>query len=269
MKSIYQFSDFREYLRAFYAFKKSASSGFTFRRFSEAAEIKSPNYLKLVMDGHRELSQKHIHCFAKALELTFDETQYFEALVHFGQTEEQQEGAYYSNRLRKLKKTKPGRAVKLSRAPEILSQWYTPAVLVCLEDQKIQEAPSWVSKMTGISVEEARKTIQTLRTTGVVAESAGSYRLNHHYFDLRDTKARDAVHERYLQQQLALSQKVFQKRYRQGAKFSSHTFTIAKTRFADYEDRINQFIQELTTLTNKDPVEEVVQLNFQMFRLPE
>ncbi|MGD8861085.1 MAG: TIGR02147 family protein [Myxococcales bacterium] len=52
---VYDYLDFRAYLRAYYGAKKAADRGFSFRVFSRLAGVKASNHLKLVMDGKRGL----------------------------------------------------------------------------------------------------------------------------------------------------------------------------------------------------------------------
>ena len=52
---IFQFLDYRTYLRAFYDAEKASSSTFSYRAFSMRAGLASPNHLKRIMDGERSL----------------------------------------------------------------------------------------------------------------------------------------------------------------------------------------------------------------------
>ena len=53
--NIYNFSDYRDFLKDRYRQLKEADPVFSFRHFSKQAGFGSPNYLKLVMDGKRNL----------------------------------------------------------------------------------------------------------------------------------------------------------------------------------------------------------------------
>jgi uncharacterized protein (TIGR02147 family) len=51
---VFRYRDYREFLGAFYAQKKQ--SGLSYRGFARAAGLGAPNYLKLVIEGKRNLS---------------------------------------------------------------------------------------------------------------------------------------------------------------------------------------------------------------------
>lgn len=86
------YTDYRQYLKDFYIYKKQTQSSlvrsYSYATFSAAADIKSPNYLKLIIDGQRNLSSSMIRKFAKALQLSKSEIEEFEALVNYGQAKE-------------------------------------------------------------------------------------------------------------------------------------------------------------------------------------
>ena len=54
------YADYRHYLSDFYKYKVKTSSSvirpYSYATFSAAADIKSPNYLKLIIEGKRNLS---------------------------------------------------------------------------------------------------------------------------------------------------------------------------------------------------------------------
>lgn len=83
------YMNYRQYLADFYAYKRKASKGqlraYNYAVFSAAANIKSPNYLKMIIEGKRNLSDDMIGKFGKALGLNKDQTEEFRSLVSFTQ----------------------------------------------------------------------------------------------------------------------------------------------------------------------------------------
>ena len=56
LPSLGDYSDYRKYLNDYYRFKKANDRNYTYSIFSARADIRSPNYLKLVVEGKRNLS---------------------------------------------------------------------------------------------------------------------------------------------------------------------------------------------------------------------
>lgn len=84
-----EYTDFRKYLKNVYEFRRANESTglrhYSYSTFSAAADIKSPNYLKLIIEGRRNLSEDMMTRFARALRLTREEANEFRALVRYGQ----------------------------------------------------------------------------------------------------------------------------------------------------------------------------------------
>ncbi len=81
--------DFRKYLADYYLYRRELSRNdlrpYNYAVFSAAANIKSPNYLKLIIEGRRNLSEDMIAKFAKALSLSKEQAEEFKLLVLYGQ----------------------------------------------------------------------------------------------------------------------------------------------------------------------------------------
>lgn len=124
------FTDFREYLRAFYDYKihlhKNSYSQYSYKTFSASADIKSPNYLKMIIDGERNLSKTTARKFAKALGLDKESTEEFLLLVEYGQAQDPLE------RNRHLKALNEFRTKRRIKSGE-------------LQTEKLQSAPTWIS----------------------------------------------------------------------------------------------------------------------------
>ncbi len=84
-----EYTDFRAYLRDVFDYRRSTEATgvrpYSYSHFSAAADIKSPNYLKLIIEGRRNLSEDMISRFARALRLSRADTEEFRSLVHYGQ----------------------------------------------------------------------------------------------------------------------------------------------------------------------------------------
>ena len=90
--SISDYMDYRKFLKDFYEFKrestKHALRPYNYAIFSAAADIKSPNYLKMIIEGKRNLSDDMISKFSKACGMNKAESDEFSLLVLFNQAEE-------------------------------------------------------------------------------------------------------------------------------------------------------------------------------------
>src|SRR5258708_5756088 len=86
--------------------KRTESTGmrtYSYSHFSAAADIKSPNYLKLIIECKRNLSDDMILRFARALRLEKQQAEEFRALVHYGQADEPVERNKYLKDLAEIR----------------------------------------------------------------------------------------------------------------------------------------------------------------------
>ena len=83
--SVYGYTDFRTYLRDYYEFRKDGQHDYSFRAFSKTAGFSSPNILKLMIDGERNISPEATQKFCKGLNLTGQMAEYFATLVRMNQ----------------------------------------------------------------------------------------------------------------------------------------------------------------------------------------
>jgi hypothetical protein len=96
---VFAYLDYRAFLRDYYRARKAAGRGFSYRSFSRRAELRSPNYLKLVIDGDRNLSADMARRFAAACGLQGEAQRYFSDLVAFCQAQAVAERNKYRARL--------------------------------------------------------------------------------------------------------------------------------------------------------------------------
>ena len=105
--NIYQYDDFRSYLKDCFQFRKDKDSDYSYRKFAREANISNPGYLLDVILGKRTLSDNAADKTIKAFALEDAEADFFRLLVEFGQSKKEierqktyQEILYRRNRSR-------------------------------------------------------------------------------------------------------------------------------------------------------------------------
>ncbi len=262
---LYRYDDFRHFLLDFYSLKKKNDPTYSYKRFADAADLGSPNYLKLVIDGDRALTIANIHRFSGALDLTPSETRYFEALVLLNQAETNGERAYYRARLTELNSLKSPSTIRKSSSTALLDSPVTTAVIVCLHGLRVNEGFAAVASRSGAKKETVAVIVETLMSEKLVSIKEDRYELTDRYIQFQDRQSRSSNQKRYLKLQLEESLRALDTRYAKDAKFYCNTFTIAKDSLEVLQDRIANWIDDLMNDTNAEPAEQVVQMNLQLF----
>ncbi len=127
MRSLFEYLDYRKFLADYYAFKKKANRTFSYRVFNAKAGISSPVFLKLVIDGKRNLGLSSIDKFINALGLNRREGLYFKKLVLFDQTESPEEKQELYRALRVMRGTVSEKTLS-STQYDYFSNWYNAVI---------------------------------------------------------------------------------------------------------------------------------------------
>jgi hypothetical protein len=133
MNSVFNYVNYRRFLKDYYQQAKAEKKYFSYRYFSRRAGINSPNFLKVVIEGKRNLPSKTIDKFANALGLNRNETMFFRRLVVFNQakTASEKQESYIilreiANQLRQNSKS--------ADFSESFEKWYTNVVRELMAD---------------------------------------------------------------------------------------------------------------------------------------
>jgi uncharacterized protein (TIGR02147 family) len=86
------YTDYRLFLHDYFEYRRFESRHqlrpFSYSDFSAAADIRSPNYLKLIINGERNMSPDMTRKFGRALKFEKNEQTEFETLVEFNQAKD-------------------------------------------------------------------------------------------------------------------------------------------------------------------------------------
>ena len=82
MKSVFEYRNYREFIRDFYESRKRCSA-FTWREFAKLAGFSSSGYLKLVCDGKTRLSKVAVEKVLPAMNLSGAQADFFRQMVEY------------------------------------------------------------------------------------------------------------------------------------------------------------------------------------------
>jgi len=266
MKNLQTFACFRKYLRDYYIFRKK-NGGFSYRQFADMAGLLSPNYLKLVIDGKRNLTNQNTYKLAKALRLDFNETKFFETLVHYGQASEEKK--YYKAKLQELKEELSDLHIKQRTTQELFAKWYYPYILIALDGKEEKSAVKIIKSLTSLPVQSITEGINQMLELKLVEIHQGTYRLSSNFLAISDQNNNQLKTRQFLKDQTFLSAKVFDDLYAKESKFLSLGFTISESSFDYFADKMDIFLDKIATEANQQKPEKVVQLNLQLFPVKE
>ncbi len=171
---IHDYTDYRVYLKDIYEFRKvNESTGmraYSYSHFSAAADIKSPNYLKLIIEGKRNLSDDMISRFARALRLEKQQVEEFKALVHYSQADEPVERNKYLKDLAEIRADQENASDADKQKWEKVPGWIGWVLYAMMDQKNTGVEPEQLQKLfrAKASVQEVRDSLQKLIAAGEI-----------------------------------------------------------------------------------------------------
>ena len=268
--NIYDFLDYRAYLRAYYDAAKRVRPSFSFRLFSKLAGLRSPNFLKLVIDGERNLGPDSVERFAQALGLESAEAEFFADLVAFGQAPTLAAKNRAFERIAGSRRFRQARRID-GELFAYLSHWYNPAIRELAARDDFQEEPRWIAAqlLPRITPTEAAEAMKLLLSLGLLVRDDESGRVvrgdptltTEH--EVRSLGA--AAFHRQMLERAAQSMETVPRELRD---LAALTVCVSPETVALVKQKIHQFRETLTELCDSDQRGSVVyQLNLQWFPL--
>ncbi len=265
--NIFTYLDYRSFLHDYYLRAKTNTRAMSYRYLSRRAGFKSPNFVKLVMDGDRNLSDDGALRVARAFDLCGEEKTFFCHLVTFNQatTPEDKNAAF--SRISASKRFRQARKVD-QEFFEYLSHWYHTAIQELVIRPDFQDDPAWIANQLSppITTQEAAQALEVLMGLDLLRKSEdGTYE--------RATPTLSTGHEvrslavgNYHRQMIKLGSESIARADASTRHLSAVTMSVDEPTFLEIKERIQAFTEEIMELVDHSAGNEhVYQLNLQLF----
>lgn len=266
---VFAYRDYRAFLRAYYDRRKAEKNGFSHAEFSQRIGLRSPNYLKLVIDGGRNLTSDLALRFGEGCGLRDDSLRYFCALVAFNQAKTARERGLHYEKLQGFRRFRATHKLDAAQSA-YYSQWYIPAVYELSARADFDDEPRWIARalLPPISLKQAAQALEVLGELGLlVREGRGRWQqadavvetpegpLGHHVVQFH----------RAMMQRAAEALDLVPRDEREVAAL---TLCVSEARLHELKAELEAFREHLLQRYMRDErPERVVQVNFQMFPL--
>lgn len=172
--NLFDYFDYREYLHDYYQFHKKRNSAYSYRLFARKAKLGSPNYLKLVVDGKRRITDRTLYQFARGLGLNRDEEKYFRELVMYQEVSDPDSKELHLRSLLKYQeKQRTATPLKADRI-KFLLDWHHAVVRELVSTREFKEDPAWISRRLGNKITEgqAKESLELLERLQILGRNA-------------------------------------------------------------------------------------------------
>jgi uncharacterized protein (TIGR02147 family) len=271
---IFDYTDYRQYLEAFYREQKARNPGFSYRSFAIKARISSVGLYKDVVNGRQRLSRRVVSKFSEAMGHSKREAEYFEAMVFFSDAKTVDERKLYFSRMMECHESR-ARKVEASQY-EYYSCWYYSAVRALLSFYRFDGADfeSLGRKLSPpIRAPQARKAIEVLEKVDMIRKNAaGVYEPCDQIVttgNLECDRNVQSLNVITMQKNFnTLASEAFDRYSAQQMDMSTVTVSVSRHMLRTIKDELAAFRKKLLSLAEKDPNPECVyQLNCHFYPL--
>ncbi len=266
---VFRYLDYRKFLGEYYKRRKRESSVFSYRYFARRCGLRSPNHLKRVIDGERNLSEETAIKYAEAIGLEGDAGLYFCELVRLDQAKSGKERSAAYRRLTQYRGYRKAQSLDASH-DRYHSEWYVSAIREMLTLTEFREDPRWIAAqlIPPISAKQAADALKTLDELGMTqrSESGALERSDPIVSTGPETSGLHIVHYHAAMMDKAIQSIDTVPRTRRD--ISGVTVCVPANMSPTLKERIREFRKELLAMeASPGQGDEVVQLAIQMFPL--
>lgn len=272
MLTIFDYTDYRQYLRDYYTQSKERNPHFSHRSFLQKAGISSSGFFSNIISGKRNLSTRMVLRFAATLKLKKDEKEYFQNLVGYCQAKTVEERTFFYEKMLNRFKVEI-RKLEADKF-EFYSTWYYSAIREMLYYYPFHGTDHDEFETLGrllnpaISAEEVHRAIDLLKRLGLIRPDATG-RLRQSTPLLTSGSEFKSLHVAHFQRaMMQLATQAIDRFTVEQRDSSTLTMTLSVESFAKARQEIADLRKRLLALAQQDnDVDRVYQFNFQLFPL--
>jgi uncharacterized protein (TIGR02147 family) len=266
--TVFDFTDYRLFMKAYYQFQKRKNPAFSHRYFAMRAKVNSSGFYKNVMDGKRSLGRSLIVRFTEAMELRKKESDYFENMVYFSEAKTVDEKRTYFERMMALRKL-DAYQVQSSQF-EFYSKWYYSAIRELIGLVRFKDDYADLGRLLDppIRPDQAEKAIKILEGLKFIAkDEKGIYRqAQNHITTGSEVESLNVAN--YQIACMELAKDAIDRHQPAHRDMSTLTLSLSKPAFEAMKEEIIAFRKKLLVLEKQFPnADRVYQLNTHFFPL--
>ncbi len=265
--NIFDYSDYRKYLRDYYQDQKARDRNFTVRHIAEKVGFKSASFFCQLMNGRSNMSTDFINKFCSFLNLDKKESAYFESLVNYNQAKNHIQKKKLFENIISFKQSKM-RTIDADLY-EFYDKWYYNAIRELLFFYPFSGDYHELAKMLNpaISPADARTAIALLEKWGLVRKDENGRYFRSDNQSITTGMAAESFYINNFQHAVLDLAKGALDRFPRGERsLSTLTMSLSSEAYQKVESEIHMFRQRLLSIAEQDINEErVYQMNIQVF----
>jgi uncharacterized protein (TIGR02147 family) len=267
MRSIFEYDNYRTYLKDFYLDAKTKDTKFSFRFFAKMLGFSSSSFFKHVIDGHKNLSDESIDKFINAFKFNKDEAHHFRNLVYFNQAKSLEDRERFSLEIFRSRSYRKIHPLKESQF-NYMTNWYYVVIREMISVSDFKEDPEWIAAnvFPPITPTQAEDALSALTNLGLIGRDERGKLVQTNAIVMSADEVTSALAARFHREFMKKASESIDLVARENRDISSATFQVSESTAKRLKEKIQKFRKELVEEASRDPEPEAVfQLNLQLF----
>jgi len=272
MLSVFEFTNYRRFLKNKFSELKKKNPRFSYRSFNLRAGISSSGFLKLVIDNKRNLAEEGIEKVSRGFNLNEGEARYFRALVKFNQASTNEEKNRYFQELSQQKKFLAAKPLASSQF-RLFSHWYYVAILelVRVETEEIKNL-AWLERHLSPAVEfkSVKAAVQELKKLNLLEEDSGGNLRRLEAMLTTPDEVQSVMVANFHREMSLMAKRAVMEEAAEDREFSALTILSSEQGFKKAKQEIQKFRKKLHSILEQEdqlPKTFIAQINLQLFKL--
>ena len=269
MISVFDYTDFRKFLRDKFAEAKVCDKSFTYRRLAAIAGFKSAGFFTQVLQGTTNLSDRMIPRIARAFDLHKREATYFAWMVRYNQTSSHEDKKYFFVRMAAFKKARV-RTVD-PESYDFYDKWYYSAIRAVIHYHPFDGTDfKALARMVvpSITPAEARRAVGVLELLGFIAKGAGGIYVLTDKHITTGLETESVVINNFVINTLDIAKDSFYRFPKDKRNFSALTVSVSGEGYGKIVEQCVEFRKAIVEIVKGDKnIDRVYQVNLQVFPL--
>jgi len=254
MPNLFEYQNYRVFLRDYYNEQKAQKRNFSYRMFSAKASISAPSFLFYVIEGKRNLTKSTVIKISIALGLNREETEYFECLVFFNQASSIAEKTHFYSRLVEIRKPLDIGKVEKDRY-EYYSAWYHSVIREVVTFFHFNDDFTRLGAFLTPAVNsvDAKKSVRLLERLGFIErDDDGLYHQTENLIHARPVIGDTFTIEKFQSEMLQVALKAYNFASVKSRMSTSTTFSVSRESIELFKMRLRELQNQLMEIARID-----------------
>lgn len=268
MINIFEYQNFRIYLKDYYAEQKATKKNFSYRFFSEKAGVNSPTFLYYVIENKRNLTESSVLKISQAIGHSREESEYFSSLVFFNQAKTINEKTHYYSKLLEIRRPLDVQTIDADRY-EYYTKWYHSVIreVASFLDFKGDFTRLGAFLIPSISGHEAKESVLLLERLGFLErDEQGHFHQTSNLVLGRPSPLQAFQIEKFQREMLQMAIKAYDSLTIDQRMSTSTTLSVSAKTIALFKLRLREFQHDIMEIARMDDQQEQsIQITMNLF----